>query len=275
MKDNFLCNFLKNKWTLFSVCWFLGVIVLCFIGPFVCEHDYHSQNLILSAKAPSLNHIFGTDVMGRDLFARVLYGGRVSIAIGLAGTFVSLIIGIIYGSISGYLGGLIDGIMMRIVDVLYPLPFTLLVILLMAFFGRNVFLLFFAIGCVKWLTMARIVRSQIICIKDRGFVSCAMCLGQSHAGIWIKHLLPNLLGTVVVYATLTIPNVILEEAFISFLGLGIQPPLSSWGLLIFDGAKHMEEFPWLLIFPCIFFAITLFSLNILGDSLRDSLDPTK
>lgn len=275
MNERLLDTFFKNKWILLSVLWFACVVVLCFVGPVFCKHDYHSQNLILSAQAPSIDHIFGTDVMGRDLFARILYGGRVSITIGLAGTLISLVIGILYGSISGYFGGLMDSFMMRVVDVLYPLPFTLLVILLMAFLGRNVFLLFFAIGCVKWLTMARIVRSQIICIKDRGFVSCALCLGQSHTGIWIKHLLPNLLGTVVVYATLTIPNVILEEAFISFLGLGIQPPLSSWGVLIFDGAKHMEEFPWLLIFPCIFFAITLFSLNILGDALRDSLDPTK
>ncbi len=267
-------RFTDNKMALFSLFWLCLVTFVCFFGPYFYRHDYHSQNLLLGAQGPSREYWLGTDTLGRDLMARVLYGGRISLAVGLAATTVSLVIGVFYGSIAGYLGGIWDRLLMRFIDIVYPLPFTLLVILLMAFCGRNIILLFLAIGCVKWLTMARIVRSQILTLKERAFVSCAKSLGQSPWGIWIRHLMPNLLGPVVVYTTLTIPNIMLEEAFISFLGLGVQPPLSSWGTLIFDGAKNMEEFPWLLFFPCLVFSLTLFSLNFLGDGLRDALDPT-
>lgn len=272
--QNFWGKLSTNRLVLFSLLWLLIVSFACFFGPYFYPHNYHSQNLLAGAQAPSWNHWLGTDTMGRDLLARLLYGGRVSLSIGLAATLVALSIGVTYGSLSGYLGGNWDRLLMRIVDIIYPLPFTLLVILLMAFVGRNVILLFLAIGCVKWLTMARIVRAQMINLKERSFIACAKSLGQSIFGLWTKHFLPNLLGTIIVYTTLTIPNIILEEAFISFLGLGIQPPLSSWGVLIFDGAMQMEEYPWLLAFPCLFFSLTLFSLNFLGDGLRDALDPT-
>jgi oligopeptide transport system permease protein len=213
-------------------------------------------------------------MLGRDLFVRTLYGGRVSLSVGLAATGVTVFIGVVYGSLAGYLGGLWDRWLMRFVDIVYPLPVTLLVILLMAFCGRNIVLLFVAIGCVKWLTIARIVRSQVRMIRNCAFVSCAQNLGQTPLGIWRWHLLPNLLGPVTLYAALTVPNIILEEAFLSFLGLGVQPPMSSWGSLIFEGAKYMEEYPWLLIAPCVLFSLTLFSLNFLGDGLRDAFDPT-
>ena len=229
----------------------------------------------MSAQPPSLEHWFGTDILGRDLLARILYGGRVSLLLGSLASLIAIVIGIIYGGISGYVGGNVDSLLMRIVDILYPLPFTLLVILLMALLGRSALLLLFSIGCIKWLTMARMVRTQILSLKNRAFVHCARCMGQSNWGIWKKHLSPNLMSTIIVYSTLLIPNIILEESFISFLGLGIQAPLSSWGSLIFDGARQMEEYPWLLIFPCLFFTSTLFTLNFLGDALRDALDPVR
>jgi oligopeptide transport system permease protein len=263
-----------NEAAMFSLYWLCLVAAACVVGPYLMSHDYHTQNLTMGACRPSLEHWLGTDTLGRDLLARLLYGGRISLAVGLAATGVALVIGLVYGSVSGYRGGAPDRVMMRIVDVVYPLPFTLLVILLMAFCGRNIVLLFLAIGCVKWLNIARIVRTQTLLLKERAFVSCARSLGQNAIGIWIKHLLPNLWGTVIVYTTLTIPNIILEESFLSFLGLGVQPPLSSWGALIFDGAKQMESYPWLLLFPCLIFSLTLFSLNFLGDGLRDAFDPT-
>lgn len=258
-----------------NAAWLIFVACVCFLGPYFYPHNYHEQNLLLGAQAPSWSHWFGTDVLGRDLLARILYGGRVSILIGCISSFIAISIGVSYGAISGYVGGKTDSIMMRIIDVLYPLPFTLLVILLMALFGRNILLLLLAIASVKWLTMARIVRGQTCTLVHSAFVQCAQCMGQSSFGIWYKHLLPNLAGTILVYGTLMIPNVILEEAFVSFLGLGIQPPLSSWGVLIFEGARNMEEYPWLLIFPCVFFSGTLFSLNFIGDALRDYLDPVR
>ncbi|MDR0755592.1 MAG: ABC transporter permease [Puniceicoccales bacterium] len=266
-------HFFQNPWVLCNVTCLCGIVGLCLLGPYFYTHDYHSQNLLMSAQLPSLNHWFGTDILGRDLLARILYGGRTSLFIGCAASLIAISIGLIYGIISGYCGGNVDRLLMRIVDILYPLPFTLLVILLMALLGRNITLLIFSIGCIKWLTMARMVRTQILSLKVHPFVQCARCMGQSTLGIWRKHLLPNLMSTVIVYGTLLMPNIILEEAFISFLGLGIQPPLSSWGILIFDGARHMEEHPWLLIFPCLFFSSTLFTLNFLGDALRDAMDP--
>jgi oligopeptide transport system permease protein len=233
---------------------------------------YQEQNLDLGATAPDAEHWFGTDTLGRDLFVRLLYGGRISLGVGLSATFVALTIGVIYGAIAGYVGGKVDALMMRLVDIIYALPFTIFVILLMVFFGRNIILLFVAIGAVEWLTMARIVRSQIMTLKKMEFIEAARSLGLSDARIIFSHLLPNALGPIIVYATLTIPAVMLLEAFLSFLGLGVQPPMSSWGTLIKDGADKMEEFPWLLIFPGGIFSLTLFSLNFLGDGLRDALD---
>jgi oligopeptide transport system permease protein len=207
------------------------------------------------------------------LLARILYGGRVSLLVGVAATSVSLLIGVLYGAIAGFAGGRLDSIMMRIVDVLYALPFTIFVIILMVFFGRNFFLLFLAIGAVEWLTMARIVRSQVLSIREKEYIEAAHVLGLSRRRIILRHILPNTLGPIIVYVTLTIPQVMLVEAFLSFLGLGVQPPMSSWGILIREGVETMEEFPWLLLYPSIALSLTLFSLNFLGDGLRDALDP--
>jgi oligopeptide transport system permease protein len=245
--------------------------VACAAGP-VFSQSYEEQNLDLGAVPPSTAHWLGTDTLGRDLLARTLYGGRISITVGLVATFVALTIGVTYGAVAGFAGGKVDAVMMRIVDILYALPFAIFVILLMVFFGRNIFLLFFAIGAVEWLTMARIVRGQVMSIKRMEFIEAARALGLGRRRIIFRHLIPNVLGPVIVYTTLTIPAVMLLEAFLSFLGLGVQAPMSSWGVLIKDGSEKMEEFWWLLVFPGALFSLTLFSLNFLGDGLRDALD---
>jgi oligopeptide transport system permease protein len=227
----------------------------------------------LGATPPSAEHWLGTDTLGRDLLVRILYGGQISISVGLCATAVALTIGVLYGTISGFLGGKVDAFMMRIVDIIFALPFTVFVILLMVFFGRKFVLLFAAIGAVQWLTMARIVRGQVQSLRHQEFIEAAEALGLSKLRIIFRHMIPNALGPIIVYATLTVPSVMLLEAFLSFLGLGVQPPMSSWGVLIKEGADSMEEFPWLLIYPGLFLAVTLFSLNFLGDGLRDALDP--
>lgn len=262
----------KNRLAVIGGALLAGLTILCIAGPWFLRMSYQEQDLDLGAAAPSAAHWFGTDTLGRDLFVRLLYGGRISLGVGLCATFVALTIGVIYGAIAGYLGGKIDATMMRLVDIIYALPFTIFVILLMVFLGRNIILLFVAIGAVEWLTMARIVRSQIMALKKMEFIEAARSLGLSNTRIIFRHLLPNALGPIIVYTTLTIPAVMLLEAFLSFLGLGVQPPMSSWGTLIKDGAEKMEEFPWLLIFPGSIFSLTLFSLNFLGDGLRDALD---
>jgi oligopeptide transport system permease protein len=261
----------KNKLALFGGILLVVLALLCGIGPFFAQ-SYQEQNLYLGATPPSAQHLLGTDTLGRDLFARILYGGRISIMVGLVATLVALTIGVTYGAVAGFFGGKIDSVMMRIVDIMYALPFTIFVILLMVFFGRNIFLLFFAIGAVEWLTMARIVRGQIMSIKRMEYIEAARSLGLGKRRIIFRHMIPNVLGPIIVYTTLTIPAIMLLEAFLSFLGLGVQPPMSSWGTLIKDGAEKMEEFPWLLIFPGTVFSLTLFSLNFLGDGLRDALD---
>jgi len=244
----------------------------CVLGPVVSHYGYAEQDLNNSFAPPSGAHWLGTDQLGRDLLVRVLYGGRISLGVGLCATFVALTIGVVYGAVAGYRGGRTDAMMMRLVDIMYALPFTIFVILLMVFFGRNIVLLFVAIGAVEWLTMARIVRGQIMSLKKMEFIEAARSLGYSHTRIIFRHLLPNALGPIIVYTTLTIPAVMLLEAFLSFLGLGVQPPMSSWGTLIKDGAEKMEEYWWLLVFPGGVFCLTLFSLNFLGDGLRDALD---
>jgi len=262
----------KNKLALVGGA-FIALLAFCSLAlPVLMNLSYTNQNLDLGAVGPSAEHWLGTDTLGRDLFARILYGCRISLGVGLAATFVSLTIGVVYGAISGYSGGKTDMVMMRIVDIMYALPFTIFVILLMVFFGRDIYLLFIAIGAVEWLTMARIVRGQILSIKRMEYIEAARALGLKTNRIIFRHMIPNVLGPVIVYTTLTIPAVMLLEAFLSFLGLGVQPPMSSLGVLIKEGSEKMEEFPWMLVYPGIVFSMTLFSLNFLGDGLRDALD---
>ena len=262
----------RNKLAVFGGVTLLVLTVLCIVGPWFVSVSYQDQNLELGATPPSAAHWLGTDTLGRDLFVRMLYGGRISLGVGLSATLVALTIGVLYGAVAGYVGGKIDALMMRLVDILYALPFTIFVILLMVVFGRNIILLFLAIGAVEWLTMARIVRGQIMALKKMEFIEAARTLGFGNRRIVLRHMLPNVVGPVIVYTTLTIPAVMLLEAFLSFLGLGVQPPMSSWGTLIKDGAEKMEEYWWLLVFPGGVFSLTLFSLNFLGDGLRDALD---
>ncbi|HUR58713.1 MAG TPA: ABC transporter permease [Opitutaceae bacterium] len=262
----------KNKLAVFGMFALAIIAIGCLVGPWISHYGYEEQNLDLGASAPGAQHWLGTDTLGRDLLVRLLYGGRVSLGVGLCATFVALTIGVTYGAVAGFFGGKLDAFMMRTVDIMYSLPFPIFVILLMVFFGRNIILLFLAIGAVEWLTMARIVRSQVMSVKKMEFIEAARSIGYGRRRIIFRHILPNILGPIIVYTTLTIPAVMLLEAFLSFLGLGVQPPMSSWGLLIKDGAEKMEEFPWLLIFPGVVFSLTLFSLNFLGDGLRDALD---
>lgn len=252
---------------------FTAITLLCIIIPFFSTQSHTSTQLAYGAQAPSLNHLFGTDELGRDLFIRTLIGGRISIGVGLAATAVALLIGVSYGMVAGYSGGKTEALMMRFVDTLYALPFTLMVILLTVVLGRNLLLIFVAIGAVEWLTMARIIHGQTKALRTQHFVDAAIVSGAGKTRILIKHLLPNLLGSVIVYTTLTIPAVILLESVISFLGLGVQPPMSSWGMLINDGAEKIDIYPWMLLFPALFFSLTIFALNFMGDGLRDALDP--
>ena len=263
----------KNKLAMLGLYVIIFFVVVSILTPWLAPYGYETQNLALGASAPSAQHWLGTDIHGRDLMTRLMYGGRISLMVGFAATAVSLVIGILWGTIAGYIGGLTDTIMMRIVDILYALPFMIFIILLMVVFGRSLLLLFLAIGLIEWLTMARIVRTQVLTLRKQEFVSAAVVTGLSHWQIIRRHIIPNVLGPVIVYITLTIPSVMLLEAFLSFLGLGIQPPQSSWGVLISGGVETMEEYPWLLVFPGLALSLTLFALNFLGDGLRDALDP--
>ena len=263
----------KNKAAVAGAVVLVVLIVLAVLAPWIAPYPYAYQNLDLGASPPSSAHLLGTDVLGRDLLSRILYGARISLLVGFIATTVALVIGVSWGIIAGYSGGKVDSVMMRIVDILYGLPFIIFIILLMVIFGRNLWLLFLAIGAVEWLTMARIVRAQVLNLKNQEFVLAAQAMGVSNFAMFKRHLLPNILGPVAVYATLTIPQVMLLESFLSFLGLGIQPPMSSWGTLIKDGVESMEEYSWLLIYPGLTFTITLFALNFFGDGLRDALDP--
>jgi oligopeptide transport system permease protein len=254
----------------------LGVIVvLAILGPLLSPNTYDDIYWKSFREAPTLEnaHIFGTDGNGRDLFVRTMVGAQVSLSLGLLATLVSLIIGVTYGAIAGYAGGRVDNVMMRAVDVLYAMPFLFFVIILMVLFGRHVWLIFIGVGAVEWLTMARIVRGQVISLKQKEFVEAARAIGVPRERILFRHIVPNLLGVVLIYMTLTVPQVILIESFLSFLGLGVQEPLTSWGVLIKEGADEMEQAVWLLVFPAVFLATTLFCLNFIGDGLRDALDP--
>ncbi len=278
MNNNSLWNdalrrLIANRAAVGSACILTVLILAAIFAPWIAPHSYSYQNLDVGATPPSGEFLLGTDTLGRDLLSRILYGARVSLLVGFVATAVALVIGVSWGIIAGYFGGRIDSVMMRIVDVLYGLPFIIFIILLMVIFGRNIWLLFMAIGAVEWLTMARIVRGQVITVKNQEYVMAAQAMGVPNLRLFVKHIFPNILGPIAVYATLTIPQVMLLEAFLSFLGLGVQPPMSSWGTLIRYGVESMEEYSWLLIYPGLTFTITLFALNFFGDGLRDALDP--
>ena len=294
---------LKNKLAIFGLVVLCVMIVAVIIGPWIIEittgYTYDlipTDRDLVRSMPPSFKHWMGTDDAGRDIFTRVLQGGRISLMVGVISTLVSLVVGVSYGATAGYLGGRIDNLMMRIVDIMYSIPYILIVIVLLSVFGgpntptwiqwlstkiggagnqglNQMFLLFFALGLVSWLTMARVVRGQVLSLKNQEFVLAARATGVSTFGIIFRHLVPNALGPVIVYATLTVPGVMLTEAFLSFLGIGVQAPFASWGSLASDGIKNIAIFPWQLIFPGLTMALTLFSLNFLGDGIRDALDP--
>jgi oligopeptide transport system permease protein len=265
----------RNRAAVVSMLVLAVIAALALLAPLLSPHAYDEVYWERIQVPPDFAHAhwFGTDGNGRDLFVRTLYGARVSLLVGILATAVSLAIGVTWGAVAGYSGGRIDNLMMRFVDVMYSLPFMFFVILLMVVFGRHIFLIFIAIGAVEWLTMARIVRGQTLSVKGKEFIEAARAAGVSNRRIITRHIIPNVLGPVAVYVTLTVPQVILIESFLSFLGLGVQEPLTSWGVLISEGAAQMESAPWLLIFPAAFLAITLFCFNFIGDGLRDALDP--
>ncbi len=263
----------QRKILLFSLLYTLFLIFIAIFAPLISPYEASDQNLSLGASSPSLQHLLGTDVLGRDLFSRILYGSRISLLVGFLATFVAITIGLSYGAVSGYFGGKVDSLMMRIVDILDGLPFVIFIILILVIFGRDIYFLFISIGAFGWLSMARIVRIQVLGLRKKEFVISAQIMGASSFRILSKHVIPNVLGTVIIYSTLLVPQFMLLEAFLSFLGLGVQPPDSSWGILIREGANTMEEYWWLLIFPACLFSLTLFALNFLGDGLRDILDP--
>jgi oligopeptide transport system permease protein len=251
----------------------------CIVGPWFSSHTFDEQHLVRRYRPPSGANWFGTDNVGRDVLVRCLVGGRISLAVGLVGTVVSVLIGVSYGAIAGYFRRL-DGPMMRVVDVLYGLPYMLFVVLIMTVIGQNVspgrriVAMFVALGAVQWLTMARIVRGQVVALREKEFIEAARAVGARWPRIIFRHVVPNLLGVVIVYATLNVPAIMLQEAFLSFLGLGVQPPLPSWGSMIRDGADVMElGYRWLILFPGAMFTLVLFALNFVGDGLRDALDP--
>lgn len=270
----------RNRLALFGAAVIVVMVLASLFGPLIIKaltgYTYYyipEDSSLVRAMPPSFQHWMGTDGLGRDMLARVLYGGRISLMVSLIATLVSLVIGVSYGAVAGYFGGKIDEIMMRAVDVLYGLPYIILVVMLLALFNRSLLLLFVALGAISWLTMARIVRGQVLSIKNQEYVEAARALGLNNSKIIFRHIVPNVMGPVIVYATLTIPTVMLQEAFLSFLGLGVQAPLSSWGVLAAEGAQTMVIWPWLLIFAIAALSLTLFSLNVVGDGLRDAFDP--
>lgn len=272
----------KNRIAMASLFFLMAVAMLCFGSPWFATHEWDALDFTFEALPPSKEHWFGVDEMGRDLFARVLYGGRVSLAVGLITTAVSTIVGVSFGAIAGYFGGWFDTLMMRFVDLMYSLPSYFLILLVMVFFNvESIYVLFLVLALFQWLGMARIVRAQVLSLREREFVVAVRSCGASHARVIFRHLIPNTLGVVAVYATMTVPGVMLQEAFLSFIGIsfqamgtdGVLKPVASWGSLISEGARVFETAPWLLAFPAAFFSLTLLAINFVGDGLRDALDP--
>jgi len=263
----------RSRITVAAMVFMVVLVAACVLGPFLSPYDQSQQDLELQAVGPTASHWLGTDTLGRDLLTRILFGGRISLLVGILATAVASVIGVGYGLIAGLSGRRVDVLMMRLVDVLYAFPFITFVIILVVVFGREFWLIFVAIGAVEWLTMARVVRGQVLALKNLEFVLAARASGAGFWHIMFRHMLPNVMGPVIIYASLTVPGVMLLEATLSFLGLGIQPPDASWGVLIGEGAGSMETYPWMLIGPGLFFSATLLALNLIGDALRDALDP--
>lgn len=266
-------RFMRNKAAMASLCILCFITLLVVFGPMLANFSYDETDWYAMHAAPSATHWFGTDALGRDLFVRTLIGGRISLMVGIMGAFVAVLIGTLYGAASGFIGGRTDRVMMRVLEILYAIPFMFLVIVLVTFFGRNIVLIFVAIGAIAWLDMARIVRGQTLSLRSKEFIEAAHVCGVSQWRIITRHIVPNVLGIVAVYSTLLIPSMILTESFLSFLGLGVQEPMTSWGALLQEGANTMEVAIWQLIFPATFMIVTLFCFNYVGDGLRDALDP--
>lgn len=265
----------RNRAAMASLALLALITVACIVLPWVWPYSYDTPDWDMLNHAPTLLgwHWFGTDGLGRDVFVRVMYGCRISLMVGVVATFVTLVIGIAWGAVAGYVGGWLDGLLMRTVDVLYSVPFIPFVIILLVLFGHDIFLMFAAIGAVSWLDIARIVRGQTLSLKQKEFIEAARASGVGGIGIIRRHIVPNLLGIVIVYITLTIPSVILFEAFLSFLGLGVQAPMTSLGGLVSDGAGVLQAHPYQLIIPSVFLALIVYCFNFIGDGLRDALDP--
>lgn len=263
----------KNPLNLFSLIFIITITILAIFGPYLLPYSYYSQDFSSINQPPTLKHWFGTDSLGRDLFVRVLYGARISLSIAFVASLINLIIGVIYGGISGYFGGKIDNIMMRIVDILYGIPLLLYIILLMVILKPGLINIFIAMGIAYWLDMARIVRGEVLKLKEQEFVLAAKSIGCSHLRIIFRHILPNITGPVIVTLTLNIPLAIFTEAFLSYIGLGVSAPMASWGVLAAEGTQSIRTYPHLLFFPAVVISLTMLSFNILGDGLRDALDP--
>ncbi|WP_293232145.1 ABC transporter permease subunit [Paludibacterium sp.] len=269
-------RFKRNRAAVISLVLLALIGLLVVVGPWLLPNTFDDQDWSAGQPyGPTMAgwHLFGTDDQMRDLLVRVLMGGRITFLVGIVGSFVAVVIGVSWGAIAGFMGGKVDALMMRFVDVMYALPFMLFAILLMTFFGRDLFQMFIALGLLSWLDMARIVRGQTLSLKSKEFIEAAHAIGVSRLSIIFRHIVPNLLGVVVVYATVTIPNVILTESVLSFLGLGVQEPMTSWGVLVENGAQHMDVAVWMLLFPAAFLMVTLYCANYVGDGLRDALDP--
>lgn len=268
-------RFVRNKAALVSLCILMFVAVSCIVGPWLLPHAFDSADWDAMSQPPTWKnfHLWGTDDAGRDLLVRALIGGRVSLTVGLLATLASVSLGILWGATAGFLGGKVDALMMRIVDMMYAIPYLLIAILLVTILGREFYLVVLVITVFSWMDMARVVRGQTLSLRSREFVEAARAIGVSTPRIIFSHIVPNLLGVVVIYTTVTVPGVILTESVLSFLGLGIQEPMTSWGVLIQDGAKVMEVSPWILLFPASLLSITLYCFNFIGDGLRDALDP--
>jgi len=266
-------RFMRNKAAMVSLCILFLITLSVILVPMLSQHAFDDTDWYALHQPPSWDHLFGTDSLGRDLFVRTFIGGRISMMVGVMGALVAVVIGTLYGAASGFIGGKTDRVMMRFLEILYAIPFMFLVIVLVTFFGRDIVLIFVAIGAIAWLDMARIVRGQTLSLRNKEFIEAARVCGVSQWGIITRHIVPNVLGIVAVYSTLLIPSMILTESFLSFLGLGVQEPMTSWGALLQDGAQTMEIAIWQLAFPAAFMVLTLFCFNYVGDGLRDALDP--